>query len=151
MSSEADRKRIVDILDAANDLTIATQREDGYPQATVVSFVNDGLRIYLGTGAQAQKAKNMARNDKVAVAITLPYQTWDQIKGVNLAGRAHRVSAPEEFRHVGELMFKKFPQISQYATFGEEMELALFRIDPEIVSILDYSQGFGHTDLIDLR
>ena len=151
MSNEAERKRIIDILDAADDLTIATVREDGYPQATVVSFVNDGLKIYLGTGGQAQKAKNMARSDKVSVAVTLPYQTWDQIKGVNLAGRARRVTTPDEVRQVGELMFKKFPQISQYADFGKGADLALFRIDPEIVSVLDYTQGFGHTDLVDLR
>lgn len=117
----------------------------------MVSFVNDGLTIYLGADGAAQKAKNMAREDKVAVTVTLPYKTWDEIKGVNLAGRAHRVTASEEFRHVGELMFKKFPQISKYANFGADMELALFRIDPEIVSILDYARGFGHTDLVDLR
>ena len=151
MSTSAELKRIIDILDGADDLTIATLRDDGYPQATVVSFVNDGLNIHLGTGAEAQKARNMMRNNKVSVAVTLPYATWDEIKGVNLAGRAHRITDPQEFRHVGELMFKKFPQISQYADFGSGMEMALFRIEPEVVSILDYAQGFGHTDLVDLR
>ena len=33
---------IISILDDANDMTIATVREDGYPQATTVSYVNDG-------------------------------------------------------------------------------------------------------------
>jgi hypothetical protein len=31
------RQEIFSILDEANDLTIATVREDGYPQATTVS------------------------------------------------------------------------------------------------------------------
>ena len=151
MATQQESTRIVEILNAADDLTIATQREDGYPQATTVSFVNDGLKIYLGTGALAQKAQNIGRSNKVGVTVNLPYKTWDQIRGLNLAGRATRVTAPDELRHVGELMFKKFPQISQYADFGQGMDLALFRIDPEVVSVLDYSQGFGHTDLIDLR
>jgi nitroimidazol reductase NimA-like FMN-containing flavoprotein (pyridoxamine 5'-phosphate oxidase superfamily) len=151
MSTETDRKRIIGILDAADDLTIATLREDGFPQATTVSFVNDGLKIYVGTGGDAQKAKNMTRNDKVSVTVNLPYESWDQIRALNLAGRAHRVAAHDELRHIAELMFKKFPQISQYADFGKGAELALFRIDPEIVSVLDYRQGFGHADLIDLR
>ncbi len=150
MSTAENRERIIDILNAADDLTLATVRDDGYPQATVVSFVNDGLEIYFGTGAQAQKALNMARNNKVALTVTLPYKAWDEIKGVNLAGRAHKISE-EEFRHVGELMLKKFPQIFQYADFGDGMDMALFRIDPEVVSILDYAQGFGHTEFIDLR
>jgi hypothetical protein len=56
------------------------------------------------------------------------------------------VTEPEELQRVGELMFKKFPQISRYAEFGAGTELALFRIDPRVISILDYSQGFGHTE-----
>ena len=27
-------------------------------------------------------------------------------------------------------------------------EVALFRVVPEIVSVLDYTQGFAHTDLV---
>jgi nitroimidazol reductase NimA-like FMN-containing flavoprotein (pyridoxamine 5'-phosphate oxidase superfamily) len=148
MLSPAQRNQIVTILEAAADLTVATNRADGYPQATVVSFVNDGDKIYFGTGAKAQKAANIARDDRVSVAITAPYKSWDEIKGLSIGGRARRVTQPEEFRRVGELMFKKFPQISNYASFGEGMELALFRIDPDVVSILDYTQGFGHTELV---
>jgi nitroimidazol reductase NimA-like FMN-containing flavoprotein (pyridoxamine 5'-phosphate oxidase superfamily) len=148
MLSPAQRNQIVTILEAAADLTVATNRADGYPQATVVSFVNDGDKIYFGTGAKAQKAANIARDDRVSVAITAPYKSWDEIKGLSIGGRARRVTQPEEFRRVGELMFKKFPQISNYASFGEGMELALFRIDPDVVSILDYTQGFGHAELV---
>lgn len=148
MLTPAQRSKIIAILDAAADLTVATNRADGYPQATVVSFVNDGDKIYFGTGAKAQKAENIARDDRVSVTITDPYTSWDDIKGVSIGGRARRVTEPEEFQRVGELMFKKFPQISNYASFGEGMELALFRIDPEVVSILDYAQGFGHTELV---
>lgn len=146
MLSTAQRAQAVSILDAASDLTIATNRADGYPQATTVSFVNDGMKIYFGTGADAQKAKNIARDDRVSIAITDPYKTWDDIKGVSIGGRARRVTEPEEARQVSELMFKKFPQIAKYADFGDGMDLALFRIDAEVISILDYTQGFGHTE-----
>jgi len=27
-------------------------------------------------------------------------------------------------------------------------DVALFRVVPEIVSVLDYTKGFGHTDLV---
>jgi nitroimidazol reductase NimA-like FMN-containing flavoprotein (pyridoxamine 5'-phosphate oxidase superfamily) len=146
MLTPAHRDQIVSILDAAADLTIATNRPDGYPQATTVSFVNDGDKIYFGTGAKAQKAQNIARDDRISIAITDPYRTWDDIRGVSIGGRARRVTEPEELQRVGELMFKKFPQISRYAEFGAGTELALFRIDPRVISILDYSQGFGHTE-----
>ena len=44
-------------------------------------------------------------------------------------------------------MFQKFPQIARYAPTEVE-EIELFRVTPEIVSILDYRKGFGHTDLV---
>jgi len=138
---------IVSIFDAANDMTISTVREDGYPQATTVSYVNDGLAIYFGCAAEAQKAKNIARSNKVSLAINPPYARWDEIRGLSIGGKAERVSDPKEIDRVGQLMFRKFPQIARYAPM-EMGELVLFRITPEIVSLLDYRKGFGHTDLV---
>jgi hypothetical protein len=48
---------------------------------------------------------------------------------------------------VGRLMLWKFPQIARYAPADMD-ELVLFRINPEIISVLDYRKGFGHTDLV---
>jgi uncharacterized protein YhbP (UPF0306 family) len=148
MLTPAQRDLIVAILDAADDLTIATSRPDGFPQATTVSFVNDGMSVYFGTGAQAQKAQNIARDPRVSITVNAPYKTWDEIKGVSLGGRAVRIVEPEESGKVGALMLKKFPQIAQFADFGANMELALFRVEPAVISILDYSKGFGHTELV---
>lgn len=151
MLTPAQRDQIISILDAADDLTIATIRHDGYPQATTVSFVNDGLATYFGTSTEAQKAKNIARDPRVSITVNLPYKNWDEIKGLSIGGRAKRVSEPEELKKVGELMLKKFPQLAKYADFTTGMELALFRIDADVISILDYSKGFGTTELCAVR
>jgi len=140
-------KEIIAILDAANDMTIATVREAGYPQATTVSYVNDGLAIYFGCAAVSQKAKNIARSNKVSLTVNLPYANWDDIRGVSIGGEAEPVTNPKEIDRVGQLMFQKFPQIARYAPTDME-ELVLFRIIPEILSFLDYRKGFGHTDLV---
>ena len=141
------RQEILSILTAANDMTIATVREDGYPQATTVSYVNDDLTIYFGCAAESQKAMNIARSDKVSLTVNLPYSSWDEIRGVSIGGRAVRVTDPNEIDRVGQLMLRKFPQIAQYAPTGVE-GIILFQITPEIISVLDYRKGFGHTDLL---
>ncbi len=51
----------LDILDKALDITIATNRPDGWPQATTVSFVSAGLTLYFGTDAHSQKSANIER------------------------------------------------------------------------------------------
>jgi nitroimidazol reductase NimA-like FMN-containing flavoprotein (pyridoxamine 5'-phosphate oxidase superfamily) len=140
-------REIVSILDDANDMTIATVREDGYPQATTVSYVNDGLKIYFGCAAQSQKAKNLARDSKVSLAVNLPYGSWNEIRGLSIGGKAELVTDPRELEQVSHLMFEKFPQIAGYAP-AELEEIVLFRVTPEVISVLDYRKGFGHADLV---
>jgi general stress protein 26 len=143
------KQEITSILDDANDMTIATIREDGYPQATTVSYVNDGLKIYSGCAAHSQKAKNLARDSKVSLTVNLPYTSWNDIRGLSIGGKAERVTDPYEVDQAGQLMFEKFPQIARYAP-AELEDIALFRVTPKIISVLDYRKGFGHTDLVRL-
>jgi len=138
---------ISSILDAAEDMTVATVRVDGYPQAATVSYVNDGLKIYFGCAAESQKAKNIARCPKVSLTVNLPYTSWNDIRGLSAGGKAEPVINPEEIDHVAQLMFQKFPQIARYAPTEVE-GIVLFRISLEIISVLDYRRGFGHTDLV---
>lgn len=143
----AQRDQIAAILRDAADLTIATNREDGWPQATTVSFVADGVSIYFGTWTQSQKFKNIARDPRVSITVNPTYQTWNAIRGVSLAGRARRVADANEQNRVMKLMLEKFPQLGDFVQ-PADAEMALFRVDPEVVSILDYTQGFGHTELV---
>jgi PPOX class probable F420-dependent enzyme len=141
------KARIVAILDGADDMTIATLRADGYPQATTVSFVNDGLDIYFGCGENSQKAQNIARDPRVSLTVNLPYANWKQIRGVSLGGTAARVRDGKQVERVGQLLLQKFPQAAEFATSGMA-GMALVKVTPQIVSILDYTQGFGHTELV---
>jgi hypothetical protein len=29
-------------------------------------------------------------------------------------------------------------------------DVAVFKVEPEVISVLDYTKGFGHTDLVNL-
>lgn len=147
------RKTLTDILENTPDLTIATLRADGWPQATVVSFVHDGPMIYFGVGADSQKAENIARDNRVSITVTPPYEDWMQICGVSMAARAIAVTDEAEEARAGELMFSRFPQAEE---MGEAMDMepgdmTLFRVEPEVVSFLDYTKGFGHTELYNVE
>ena len=143
------REEILSVLKGASDMTIATIRPDGYPQATTVSYVTDGLSIYFGCAAESQKAQNIAYNDKVSLTVTLPYFSWEAIRGLSVGGTAKPVTDSNEINRVSELMLRKFPQILQYALAGKK-GLFLVRITPEVISLLDYRKGFGHTELVTL-
>lgn len=141
------RSKILELLAAHNNMTMATVRPDGYPQATTVGYANDGFTIYFGCGTQSQKAHNLALNNKVSIAIDRDYENWNEIKGLSLGGTATPVTDPQEIEKVGALMFAKFPQARD---FGPDVQHAmeLYRVEPSVISVLDYTQGFGHTDLV---
>lgn len=137
---------ILEVLDRASDMTVATLRDDGYPQATTVSFVHHGLLIYFGCGRESQKARNLQHSDKVSATVNLPYGDWNEIRGLSLGGRAHLVADPGETGRILEAMHERFPQIRDYAAADDDQSLCLVRVEPEIISLLDYRKGFGHTE-----
>lgn len=143
------KAQILSILDGARDLTVATLRPDGWPQATTVSFVNDWLDIYFGASATSQKAANIARDGRVSATVSLPYRSWDEIRALSLAARAERVTDAAEVQNVAALVLKKFPEIGKYVK-GDPIEgLAVFRLRPVVFSLLDYRKEFGWTELIE--
>ena len=144
----SERKLVLDVLARAVDITVATNRQDGWPQATTVSFVSDGLVIYFGTGSKSQKAANISRDSRVSVTATAPYQSWDGIRGFSLAGNAEFVTDPKEIARIGELMMKRFGGELAKVAPADFGETCFVKISPKLISILDYSKGFGHTDLV---
>lgn len=142
---QALRDKAIDIIGLCKDMTVATIREDGAPQATVVSFVHDGMTLYFGCGAHSQKARNMAREARVSVAMTAPYESWSEIRGVSMGATAHEVSSPAEMEQVAGLLLERFTQIQEIEPI-EPTTVKLFKLTPYVISVLDYTLGFGHTD-----
>jgi general stress protein 26 len=145
---QAQRDFILNILDNGKDLTLATIRPDGYPQATTVSYANDGLNIYVGIGKDSQKASNIRHCDKVSLTINAGYSNWNHIKGLSIGATAEIMHDPDEIRLASACLVKRFPQIAQWAQSMQAADVALVRITPQIVSLLDYEKGFGHTELV---
>ena len=139
--------KIVAILAGGCEMTLATIRPDGFPQATTVSYVHDGLTLYFGTAADSQKARNIALDDRVSLTVNLPYDRTEEILGLSMGARAARVVDRKEIAHVGELMLRRFPEGADFGP-DETDAIAIFAIAPVVVSVLDYRNGIGHTDLV---
>lgn len=138
---------VLDTLASHNILTLATNREDGWPQATTVGYVNDGLRIYVMTFPSAQKVANIRRDSRVSVTIDHDETDWKKIKGLSMAANAEIVADPKEIQRAAELMTRKFPQIKEMPQ-PDPSEVVVLRLTPKVVSVLDYAQEFGHTELV---
>jgi general stress protein 26 len=139
---------VLHVVDSANDLTLATLRPDGYPQATTVSFAHDGLNLYVGIGKNSQKANNVRHNSKVSLTINLPYQDWREIKGLSMSALAEILEDSEDVETAKACLLKRFPQIAEWGDAALASDVAFLKITPQVISMLDYSKGFGYTEQV---
>ena len=86
------KRQIVDLLNEHRIMTMATNREDGWPQATVVGYCNDGMVIYCTVSRDSQKYANIMRDPRVSLAIARDYPQPLQIKGLSIAATAAKVT-----------------------------------------------------------
>lgn len=145
------RRFILDIIESRNDLTLATLRADGFPQANTVSYASDDLFLYFGTGRDSQKARNIQYCSKVSLTIDVPYIDWNDIRGLSMAAFAQVLpdDSADSVRAI-ELLTRKFPAARDLPA-PEPNAIVLVKIVPKVISVLDYRKGFGHTELVDVR
>lgn len=143
--------KILALLDGHRIMTLATLRPDGWPQATTVGYVHEGLTLWFLCGRDSQKARNLAQDDRVS--ITIDHDTADimAITGLSMAARARRVTDRDEALKVLRMLPLQYPDApptTRQLKMPEPQDVAVFRVVPEVISVLDYTQGFAHTDLV---
>jgi nitroimidazol reductase NimA-like FMN-containing flavoprotein (pyridoxamine 5'-phosphate oxidase superfamily) len=145
---EVIRRKILTLLDQHRIMTIATLRPDGWPQATTVGYVNEGLTLYFLCDLDSQKAANLARDDRVS--LTIDHDTPDlmAITGLSMAAHAQAVIDRAEAEKVLRMLPLKYPGVVMPGPMPGPDEVRIFRVTPTVISVLDYSKGFGHTDLV---
>jgi len=96
-------------------MTMCTLNHDGTVHAVAMwyGFV-DGC-IAIETKAKSQKARNLARNPMMTCLFE-DGDTYDQLRGVELVGRAEIVDDPEQIWEVGVSVFDRYQ-----AEYTEEM------------------------------
>ena len=120
---------------------------DGWPQATTIGYVNEGMTLYFLCGLYSQKAKNLARGDRISLTIDHDTANLMTIAGLSMAARAHTVDDRAEADKVLRTLPLKYPEPPPLPVrMPSPEEIRLFRVTPTIISVLDYSKGFGHTD-----
>ena len=146
---DATRAKILSLLDDHRIMTVATLRPDGRPQATTVGYANDGLILYFLCAPDSQKARNLAQDGRVSLTIDNDTKDVMAITGLSMAARAQPVTDPAEVEQFFALLIRKYPE---YAAVSmpkpKPEEIRVFRLRPAVISVLDYSKGFGHTDLV---
>lgn len=133
------------ILDQNRIMTVATVRPDGWPQATIVGYANQGLRLYFLIYRTSQKFENIAHDGRVSIAVGHEPQQLRDVKAVYAGCHAHEVMDLAEKSRAWDLLAEKHPNLTDLAP-PQADEVATMAADCVHVSVLDYSLGLGHAE-----
>ena len=68
------------------------------------------------------------------------------IIGLSMAAHARPVSDTTEVTKVLTLLNERYPEYAGFPIRPEEIRI--YRLLPKVISILDYTKGFGHSELV---
>lgn len=135
---------ILDILAENRFMVVATVRPDGWPQATVVGYAQDDLKLYFAVSRESQKLANIAREPRVSIA--LGHEGGEWIRGLSMAAFAIEVRDLHEIDRVNQLIRERHPDVSTFAP--RSANAALLRATPVLISVIDLSTGPGQPTLV---
>lgn len=58
------------------------------------------------------------------------------------------VTEPAELENAIQLLTRRYPQQISAPPMPTDADIRIFRVTPVAISVLDYSKGFAHTDLV---
>lgn len=135
----------IEILDSHRLMAVSTVRPDGWPQTTMVGYANQGWTVYFLIFRTSQKFANIARDNRIAIAVSGEPASLVDIKAVYAGAHAAEVTDPHEKELAWKLLVDRHPNLGDFG-LPDDQETALMRAVCKYVSVLDYSKGVGHTE-----
>lgn len=139
--------KAVEILGHNRLMSLATVGEDGWPHCSMVGFANDQLSIYFVVSRTSQKLANIAHDNRIALVIGRDVIDPASIRGLSIRARASEVEDDAERRRAIGLLLERRPALKHLEP-PHPTHSAVMIARPERISVLDYSKGFGHADIL---
>jgi nitroimidazol reductase NimA-like FMN-containing flavoprotein (pyridoxamine 5'-phosphate oxidase superfamily) len=137
----------IDVLNRNRLLALATLRADGWPQNTIVGYANERLLVYFMISRESQKYRNILADNRVSIAIGQDFHDPATIHGLSMGAHASEVTDSEQRVHAIDLFLQRHPGLKKLER-PDLQNSAVMRAFPSIVTIIDYSKGFGHADVL---
>ena len=143
------KQAAIDILDSHRIMAVSTVRPDGWPQTTFVGYANEGFDIFFMVMRSSQKAANIARDDRISIAVGGEPESLNELRAVYAAAQVSEVTDAKQRDYAWGVLKARHPNLAGFDMPGPS-ESAIMRAACQYVSVLDYTQGFGHREELTL-
>ncbi|WP_433201824.1 PPOX class F420-dependent oxidoreductase [Nocardia sp. CA-107356] len=132
---------ITDFLQRSRITTLATIGPNGRPHLIAMWYALIDGELWFETKAKSQKAVNLRRDPRITCMIEAG-QTYDQLRGVSIEGRAEIVDDPDKLYAVGVSVWERYtgPYSEEVRPFVEQMlnKRIAIRVVPERLRSWDH-------------
>ena len=148
------KESILNILKENRLLSLATIGNNS-PYICSAYYVYDkNLNLYIWTDKNSSHAKNIEKNNKVAVNIANTSQKWgSELKGLQISGIASKVSL-KEIAIPASLYLKRYPKavksIKNIKDFNTKFNSILYKIKINCIKVLD-EKTFGKENYKEIK
>ena len=111
-------KTAADLVARERVCRVATANAEGQPHLVPVCHVLAGNKIYIGSGDEGAKVRNLMANPRITVTIDLYSEHWASLKGVMVQGRAKLIERGPAFQRARRRLYEKYPQYPKEAAIS---------------------------------
>lgn len=140
------KEEVVDYFSKRKFLTLATASKSGEPLTHPVAYINIGENIYFSTNKKSRKIKNIEKNPNIAFSIYDETEHLDEIRLVQMEGKASQITNQKEIEEILEKLQKKFPAMTYIPI---DSDVTVIKITPTIGFYCDYNKWFGHRNKVE--
>jgi nitroimidazol reductase NimA-like FMN-containing flavoprotein (pyridoxamine 5'-phosphate oxidase superfamily) len=127
-------------------LTLGTSSKKGMPLTHPVAYVNIGHDVYFSTNKDTRKIKNILENPNVAYAIYDPTDHLDEIRLLQMEGKASRIVDKKEYNDILKMLRSKFPYSKDIPVDSDSY---IIKITPKSGFYSDYNRRFGKIEKVE--
>jgi uncharacterized protein YhbP (UPF0306 family) len=145
--------RFAAFLDEHHVCSLATT-DSQRPHSANLFYARDGFALLWVSDPSSQHSVELKANPYVAATIAADCAEYSQIRGLQISGRARRITDMVECARARVLLETRYSFLKPAAegsfTVRAVYEQAqIYRLDPARMVLIDNSQGFGHKDILD--
>ncbi len=145
--------RILAFLDAHHVMSLATCGADG-PHAANLFYARDEFALLWVSKPSSQHSIHIERQSRVAATIAKDYSDYSQISGLQIVGKARRVTDLSECARYRPQFEQRLPFLSAINEAAMQLRQAygrvqFYRLDPARIVLIDNSRAFGFKEAID--
>lgn len=149
------KERIRSFLEAHHVMTLATSN-GGAPHAVSLFFACDDLAVVWVSDPGTRHSHEVSVNNKVSATIASDFTDYAEIRGLQIAGTARKLTDPTDRSRCLALLTDRYPFLRRISAApgilqNSFMRACVYRLEPSQIILIDNSVEFGHKEILDLE